>query len=44
MAWWKLLALGYKAQRGWKRLPPDLRAPTGCRTRPWTSPLLPDMT
>lgn len=25
MAWWKLLALGYKAQRGWKRLPPEQR-------------------
>ena len=25
MAWWKLLALGYKAQRGWKRIPPERR-------------------
>jgi hypothetical protein len=25
MAWWKLLALGYKARRGWKRIPPDQR-------------------
>jgi hypothetical protein len=25
MAWWKILALGYKAQRGWKRIPPEQR-------------------
>ena len=25
MAWWKLLALGYKARRGWKRIPPEQR-------------------
>jgi hypothetical protein len=25
MAWWKILALGYKARRGWKRIPPEQR-------------------
>ena len=25
MAAWKLLALAYKAQRGWKRIPPEQR-------------------
>jgi acyl-CoA reductase-like NAD-dependent aldehyde dehydrogenase len=25
MAWWKILALAYKAQRGWKRIPPEQR-------------------
>jgi hypothetical protein len=25
MAYWKLLALAYKAQRGWKRIPPAQR-------------------
>ena len=25
MAWWKVLALGYKAHRGWRRIPPEQR-------------------
>jgi hypothetical protein len=25
MAWFRLLALGYKAGRGWKRIPPEQR-------------------
>jgi hypothetical protein len=25
MAYWKLVALAYKAQRGWKRIPPEQR-------------------
>jgi hypothetical protein len=25
MVWWKILAVGYKAQRGWKRIPPERR-------------------
>jgi hypothetical protein len=25
MAYWKLFALAYKAQRGWKRIPPEQR-------------------
>jgi hypothetical protein len=25
MAWWKILALGYKAHRGWRRIPPAQR-------------------
>jgi acyl-CoA reductase-like NAD-dependent aldehyde dehydrogenase len=25
MAYWKLVALAFKAQRGWKRIPPEQR-------------------
>jgi hypothetical protein len=25
MAWFRLLALSYKARRGWKRIPPEQR-------------------